>query len=86
MALDPVWATLAGVTGFGDRMADLTPNSFEARAELDRRTIAAVRAVAPPSAPSAPPDPPRFHFHRNFTLNPYFAFNPTRLAPPTARP
>lgn len=57
MALDPVWATLAGVAGFGDRMADLTPDSFEARAELDRRTIAAVARWLRPVSPSTPQDP-----------------------------
>jgi uncharacterized protein (DUF885 family) len=51
MELDPVWATLAGITGFDDQMADLSPAGFEARAELDRRTIAAVRAVTAASEP-----------------------------------
>ena len=51
MALDPVSATLAGISGFDDQMADLTPDGFEARAELDRRTIAALREVAPASEP-----------------------------------
>jgi len=49
--LDPVWGTLAGISGHDDRMADLSPGGFEARADLDRRTIAAVRAVAPASEP-----------------------------------
>jgi uncharacterized protein (DUF885 family) len=51
MALDPVPATLAGISGFDDQMADLTPDGFEARAELDRRTIAAIREVAPAGEP-----------------------------------
>src|SRR5579863_6839459 len=51
MALDPVSATLAGISGFDDQMADLTPDGFEARAELDRLTIAAIREVAPASEP-----------------------------------
>ena len=51
MALDPVSATLAGISGFDDQMADLTPDGFEARADLDRRTIAAIREVAPASEP-----------------------------------
>jgi uncharacterized protein (DUF885 family) len=51
MALDPVSATLAGISGFDDQMADLTPDGFEARAELDRRTVAAIREVAPASEP-----------------------------------
>ncbi|MGA8456608.1 MAG: DUF885 domain-containing protein [Streptosporangiaceae bacterium] len=51
MELDPVWATLAGITGFDDRMPDLSPVGFEARAELDRRTIAAIREVTAASEP-----------------------------------
>jgi hypothetical protein len=51
LELDPIWATSAGITGFGDRMADLSPVGFEARADPDRRTIAALRAVAPTSEP-----------------------------------
>ena len=51
MALDPVSATLAGISGFDDQIADLTPDGFEARADLDRRTIAAIREVAPASEP-----------------------------------
>jgi uncharacterized protein (DUF885 family) len=51
MALDPVSATLAGISGFDDQMADLTPDGFEARAELDRRTIAAIREIVPASEP-----------------------------------
>jgi hypothetical protein len=39
--LDPAWATLARISGFDDRMADTSPDGFEARANLDRRTIAA---------------------------------------------
>ncbi len=49
--LDPVLATMAGITGYDDRMPDLSPAGFEARAELDRRTIAAVGDVAPASEP-----------------------------------
>jgi uncharacterized protein (DUF885 family) len=45
-ALDPVLATLAGITGYDDLMPDLSPAGFEARAELDRRTIAALGDVA----------------------------------------
>lgn len=52
MALDPVSATLAGISWFDDQMADLTPDGFEARAELDQRTIAAIREVAPASEPA----------------------------------
>jgi uncharacterized protein (DUF885 family) len=51
MELDPIWATLAGITGFEDRMADTSPDGFEARADLDRRTIAALRTVTATSEP-----------------------------------
>src|SRR5712691_2702909 len=40
--LDPVAATAAGIAGYDDRMTDLTPDGFAARAELDRATIAAL--------------------------------------------
>ena len=51
LELYPMWATAAGITGFEERMADLSPDGFEARADLDRRTIAALRAVAATSEP-----------------------------------
>jgi uncharacterized protein (DUF885 family) len=51
LELYPIWATMAGIAGFEDRMADLSPDGFEARADLDRRTIAALRAVAATSEP-----------------------------------
>jgi len=41
--LDPVSATATGIAGHDDRMTDLTPDGFAARAELDRATIAALR-------------------------------------------
>jgi uncharacterized protein (DUF885 family) len=44
--LDPVMATFVGVTGYGDRMPDLSPEGFAARAELDRAAIAALRQVS----------------------------------------
>ena len=40
--LDPVSATAVGVAGYDDRMTDLSPAGFAARAELDRGTIAAL--------------------------------------------
>ncbi|MGH3301895.1 MAG: DUF885 domain-containing protein [Streptosporangiaceae bacterium] len=49
--LDPALATMVGIAGFDDRMPDLSPAGFEARADLDRRTIAAVREVAASSGP-----------------------------------
>ena len=42
--LDPVTATVAGIAGYDDRMPDLTPAGFAARAELDRGTVTALRA------------------------------------------
>jgi len=45
--LDPVTATMAGIAGHDDRMPDLTPAGFAARAELDRATITALRRLAP---------------------------------------
>src|SRR6266571_4869526 len=40
--LDPVSATAVGVAGYDDRMTDLSPAGFAARAELDHGTIAAL--------------------------------------------
>jgi uncharacterized protein (DUF885 family) len=45
--LDPVGATALGVAGFDDRMPDLSPAGFAARADLDRATVTALgEAVA----------------------------------------
>src|SRR5450432_4248109 len=45
--LDPVGATAVGVAGFDDRMPDLSPAGFAARADLDRATVTALgEAVA----------------------------------------
>jgi len=41
--LDPVRATSDGIAGYDDRMTDLSPAGFEARAELDRVTVRALR-------------------------------------------
>jgi hypothetical protein len=49
---------LAGITGYDDRLADTSPDGFAARADLDRRTIAAVRAVAATREPSRSPGRP----------------------------
>src|SRR6478672_3952017 len=46
-ALDPIAATEYGIVGHEDRMTDLSPDGFAAREELVRRTLAAVRDVAP---------------------------------------
>jgi hypothetical protein len=54
---------LAGITGYDDRWADTGRDGFAARASLDRRTIAAVRAVAatrePGRSPGGPAETPR---------------------------
>jgi uncharacterized protein (DUF885 family) len=44
--LDPVLATLAGIPGYDNRMPDLSPEGFAARAELDRATVAAIGQAA----------------------------------------
>ncbi len=44
--LDPVLATFAGIAGYDGRMPDLSPAGFEARADLDRATMAALTGVA----------------------------------------
>jgi uncharacterized protein (DUF885 family) len=45
--LDPVAATAIGIAGYDDRMPDLSPAGFAARADLDRATVVAlVEAVA----------------------------------------
>lgn len=43
-ALNPLEATYCGVPGYDDRMSDLSPEGFRARADLDRETIAALNA------------------------------------------
>ncbi len=45
--LDPMMATFAGIAGHDARLPDLSPAGFEARAELDRRALADVRAATP---------------------------------------
>jgi uncharacterized protein (DUF885 family) len=46
-ALDPITATYLGVPGHEDRLTDLSPDGFDARAELDRRALAAAIAASP---------------------------------------
>jgi uncharacterized protein (DUF885 family) len=41
--LDPVGATHNGIAGYDDRMTDLSPAGFAARAELDRSTLTELR-------------------------------------------
>jgi uncharacterized protein (DUF885 family) len=47
-ALDPCWATYAGIAGHDHELADLGADGFAGRAELDRSTLAALDAVAAP--------------------------------------
>ena len=44
--LDPATATSVGIAGYDDRMTDLSPDGFSARAELDRETVAALGQAA----------------------------------------
>ncbi len=46
-ALDPMMAAYAGIAGHDDRLPDLSPAGFEARADLDRRALAEARAATP---------------------------------------
>ncbi|HEV7896367.1 MAG TPA: DUF885 domain-containing protein, partial [Planosporangium sp.] len=46
-SLDPTGATHAGIAGHDDRMTDLSPEGYAALADLDRRTLAQLNAVAP---------------------------------------
>ena len=50
-ALSPIDATFAGVAGHDDRLDDLSPEGYAAKADLQRRTLAALATVEP-SAPS----------------------------------
>ena len=43
--LDPVMATSTGIAGYDDRMTELSPAGFAARAELDRATVTAAGAA-----------------------------------------
>src|SRR5882757_691449 len=42
--LNPINATFSGVAGYDDRLPDLSPDGFRAQAELERETVAALRA------------------------------------------
>ncbi|HEX5771633.1 MAG TPA: DUF885 domain-containing protein, partial [Nocardioidaceae bacterium] len=46
-ALDPLAATGMGVPGHEDRLTDMSPDGFAARAELTRRALAAAEAATP---------------------------------------
>lgn len=45
--LNPTGATSVGITGYDDRLDDLSPEGFEARAELIRRTITELDVADP---------------------------------------
>jgi uncharacterized protein (DUF885 family) len=45
--LNPVGATSVGITGQDDRLDDLSPDGFEAQAELIRRTLAELGTIEP---------------------------------------
>ncbi|MFF0146330.1 uncharacterized protein (DUF885 family) [Amycolatopsis sulphurea] len=49
-AVDPVAATMLGVTGYDDRLTDYSPEGHAARAELGRRALAAITAAEPADA------------------------------------
>lgn len=44
-AVDPIEATYMGVGGHDDRLTDLSPDGYAARAELEKRTIASLAAA-----------------------------------------
>jgi uncharacterized protein (DUF885 family) len=47
-ALDPVWATDAGVTGYDDQLTDYSPDGIEARASLCRQTLVELAGLSTP--------------------------------------
>jgi uncharacterized protein (DUF885 family) len=49
-ALNPIDATFCGVAGYDDRLPDLSPDGFRAQADLQRSTLAELRAAQPASA------------------------------------
>ena len=48
--LDPIAATFWGISGYDDRLPDLSPDGVEARGELERRTLRALGAAETESA------------------------------------
>jgi uncharacterized protein (DUF885 family) len=46
-ALEPMGATFVGISGFDDKLTDLSPEGFAALADLDRRTLAELNTVQP---------------------------------------
>ncbi len=47
--LNPTGATYVGITGYDNQLDDLSPEGFEAQAELTRRTLHALDAIDPES-------------------------------------
>lgn len=47
-ALDPYFATWAGIAGHDDELPDLSADGFAGRAELDRSTLPALEATETP--------------------------------------
>src|SRR5689334_20390614 len=47
-ALDPFFATCAGIAGHDDKLPDLSADGFAGRAELDRSALAALEAAEAP--------------------------------------
>jgi uncharacterized protein (DUF885 family) len=45
--LNPVTATFVGISGFDDKLTDLSPEGYEAQAELSRRAVAELEAAEP---------------------------------------
>jgi uncharacterized protein (DUF885 family) len=45
--LDPMGATYVGISGYDDKLTDLSPEGFAAQADLDRRTLAEISAAEP---------------------------------------
>ncbi|WP_018254749.1 DUF885 domain-containing protein [Salinispora mooreana] len=50
-ALSPTGATYVGITGHDDRLDDLSPDGYAARADLNRRVLADLDGVQPQSLP-----------------------------------
>jgi uncharacterized protein (DUF885 family) len=45
--LEPIGATYAGISGYDDKLTDLSPEGYAAAAELDRRTLAELDPIEP---------------------------------------
>ena len=45
--LDPIGATYVGISGYDNRLTDLSPEGYAAQADLDRRTLAELDATEP---------------------------------------